>query len=341
MSLRLDDANLGDFLHERGLIPSAEGLEIEPAGDGNINWVRRVRWPGGSLIVKQARARLERFPEYQAPTERIVFEARWLEHAARFDEDRVRPEVLHVDEAARVLVREDLGRAERLDAALARGADARAAAATLAALLGRIHAGTRDPALAASFENEGMRRLHGEHIFLLPLRESFALAPEVEEAAAPLRANASLGALGEVCFKRYMEPRGSLVHADVQAGNVLLAERGPVLLDAEIAHVGDPAFDVATLLAHLALPRVAAARPEDARGDLEAAWDAYANAFPEPEGGPGHAAAARLAGFEMLRRTIGAARVACVEPPEAALRVLSQAKRWIEQAPDTPAALTR
>ncbi|MBL0143098.1 MAG: phosphotransferase [Betaproteobacteria bacterium] len=45
--------------------------------------------------------------------------------------------------------------------------------------------------------------------------------------------------------------RLALVHGDVSPKNILVGQRGPVLLDAECAWYGDPAFDVAFCLNHL------------------------------------------------------------------------------------------
>ena len=39
----LDDANLPEYLRDLGLLAIGEVARVEPAGDGNINWVRRVR----------------------------------------------------------------------------------------------------------------------------------------------------------------------------------------------------------------------------------------------------------------------------------------------------------
>ncbi|MGH7291252.1 MAG: hypothetical protein ACREJT_08585, partial [Myxococcota bacterium] len=107
---------------------------VEPAGDGNINWVRRVRARNGrSFVVKQARAALERFPEYQVDTARMIFEARYGEivRAHVPGQAGVLPELRFFDEPERVLVMEDLGDAPRLDHLLG---DERATPATLAAL---------------------------------------------------------------------------------------------------------------------------------------------------------------------------------------------------------------
>lgn len=49
------------------------------------------------------------------------------------------------------------------------------------------------------------------------------------------------------------QSRVALVHGDVSPKNILLNDGQPVLLDAECATMGDPAFDVAFLLNHLVL----------------------------------------------------------------------------------------
>ena len=318
-----------------------EEARVEPAGDGNINWVRRVSTPigGESWIVKQARPALERFPEYQVTTERIVFEARYYQVVAPFDHEGICPRVIHFDEAQRVLVLEDLGNAERLDAALARGADAEAVAAALGGFLGAVHAGTADSDLAPQFTNNAMRRLHGDHIFALPLAPNdFPLSPAVRAEADALRAQPQLVAIAAELYERYLAPGTALVHADVQAGNVLLTPKRPKLLDAEIAHMGDPAFDLGTLVAHLLLPSAAAGRHAAARAAIEAAWAAYG-----VQRGAGRtcrfAEVGRYAGIEMLRRTIGAARVAAVASDEASRAVLRTAVRLLLKPPDQPAQI--
>jgi 5-methylthioribose kinase len=290
--------------------------------------------------VKQARPALERFPEYQVSTERILFEHRYVEAARPFDRDGVLPVVHGFDARERVLILEDLGDAERLDHALARGADASAAAARLGGLLGRVHAGTRGAGLANAFANDAMRRLHGDHIFVLPLRPNdFPLAPPVARRARALGGDADLVRIADAAYARYLEPRGALVHGDVQAGNVLLPASGPKLLDAEIAHVGDPAFDLGTLLAHLLLPALARGALPDALPAAEAAWDAYRAGH--GAGAPPFADAARYAGLETLRRTIGAARVPVAEEGEVALALLARAESWIKRPPADPPSLRR
>jgi len=320
---RLEDANLPAYLRAAGLLAADEVARVEAAGDGNINWVRRVRVGDRSFVVKQARLHLERFPEYQAPTGRIVCEARYFETVRPLDRDGVCPAVVRFDEGARVLVLEDLGEAERLDALLARGGDVRGVAQRLAHFLGAVHAATADDtSLDARFENDAMRRLHGEHIFVLPFQPNeFPLPAAVRARAEVIWRDGCIARIARDAYALYLAPHGALVHGDVQAGNVLIAARGAVLLDAEIAHIGDPAFDLGMLFAHLWLPAVARGAASDADASIHGAWRAYATAITAIDASL-HARAVHYAAIEMLRRTLGAARVAAVEEPAAALRVV-------------------
>ena len=342
--LRLDEANLPDYLAKLDLLPPGEELRVEPAGEGNINWVRRVRAPrsGRSLVVKQARPALERFPEYRASTERIVFEARYYETVRPLDREGICPQVLWFDAAQRVLVLEDLGAAERLDAALARGADVGPVVRALGAFLGAVHAATGADAgrpLAGRFANDEMRRLHGDHIFQLPYRANdFPLSEALRDTARAIWRDGRLRARIDAAYTRYLEPEGALLHADVQPTNVLLAPGGPKLLDAEIAHVGDPAFDVGVLVGHLVLWGVAGSGAAQARAAVERTWSAYAEAHGPRELTP-FEAVALYAGIEVLRRTIGAARVAAIENDRAALAAVEAGLRLVAAPPSSPAAL--
>lgn len=320
---RLDDAKLPEYLRGLGLLAPGEAARVEPAGDGNINWVRRVRAGDRSFVVKQARSHLERFPEYRAPTERILCEARYFEAVRPLDRDAVCPAVLRFDADARVLVLEDLGDAPRLDAVLASGGDARGIAQRIARFLGAVHAATaNDASLPGRFENDAMRRLHGDHIFELPFQPNeFPLPEAVRARAQTIWKEGRLAAVAREAYARYLTPRGALVHGDVQAGNVLVAARGAVLLDAEIAHIGDPAFDLGTLFAHLWLPSVARGVASGADAAIHGAWRAYASTATDA-GAELHQRAMTYAAIEMVRRTLGAARVAAVAEPAASLRVV-------------------
>jgi len=110
---------------------------------------------------------------------------------------------------------------------------------------------------------------------------------------------------------------------------VLVAKRGAVLLDAEIAHAGDPAFDLGTLFAHLWLPAVARGSARDGDVAIRDARRAYASAAPDADTQL-EERAFRYAAIEMLRRTLGAARAAAVGDPVASLRVVDFASAMLD-----------
>jgi 5-methylthioribose kinase len=335
------EADLAGYLTGLGFLTPGEPVSIEPPGEGNINWVRRVRSAVRpfSVVVKQARPALERFPEYRVSTHRIEIEARWYETVARFDREAVCPRVLHFDAQRKALVLEDLAGAEPLDRLLARGGDAAPAAAALGRFLGAVHAGTRDPALAARFANAEMRALHGEHIFALPFRANdFPLSPAVRRRGAAIAAEGELLRRIDAAYTRYRELALALVHADVQPSNLLIAAGAPKLLDAEIAHLGDPAFDVGQLAGHLWLRALARGDARAAAPAVSALWSSYTAAL----GGAlevDFRDALAHAGIEMLRRTLGAARIPELARDEAALRAIDAGRAWVLAPPAHPSLL--
>jgi 5-methylthioribose kinase len=323
--VHLDDTTLSDYLAKRAIPGLCGQLRVEPAGEGNINYVRRVRSSEGiSVVVKHARPALERFPEYRVTTERLLFEHRYgtIVRSLAPDVSEVLPEPLDFDAESPTLVMEDLGDATHLERALLAGAEVEAPLYVLGSFLGRVHAATRPAAaeLAPRFRNDEMRALHGEHIFTLPFEPNDFPIPE------SLRWAAFAVLDGERVRPRIRELRGryydsavALVHGDVQGTNVLLQAGRPRLLDAEIAHVGDPAFDLGVARAHVELHLALSPASPSARAGLRALLDGY-----RAGGGTGGALerARGYAGVEMLRRTLGAARLAWIGETETGMAVV-------------------
>jgi aminoglycoside phosphotransferase (APT) family kinase protein len=103
---------------------------------------------------------------------------------------------------------------------------------------GRIHAATADrPDVAARFATD-------------ELFHAIRLDPYLVTAA---RANPDLEAPLLDLVRVTASTRRVLVHGDASPKNILVGPEGPVILDAECAWFGDPAFDVAFLVNHLAL----------------------------------------------------------------------------------------
>ena len=107
--------------------------------------------------------------------------------------------------------------------------------------LGRIHAATAAaPDLATRFDNAAFFHALRVDPYLLHTARIHRDRADVLEAMA-----ADLG-----------RRRIALVHGDVSPKNILKGPEGPVILDAECATWGDPAFDLAFCLNHLLLKAV-------------------------------------------------------------------------------------
>jgi len=121
---------------------------------------------------------------------------------------------------------------------LAEGGATSATAGAVGATLGRIHAATADqPSLAARFPTDALFHAIRLDPYLVTTAGVHAdLAPRLHALVATTAAT-----------KRV------LVHGDLSPKNIVIGAEGPVILDAECAWYGDPAFDLAFVLNHLLL----------------------------------------------------------------------------------------
>jgi 5-methylthioribose kinase len=102
--------------------------------------------------------------------------------------------------------------------------------------------------------------------------------------------------------------------------------------------MGDPAFDVGQLAGHLWLRALARGNARAAAPALSALWSSYSAA----SGGAldfDFSDALVHAGIEMLRRTLGAARVPEVSRDEIALRAIDAGRAWVLAPPAHPSLL--
>jgi 5-methylthioribose kinase len=92
----------------------------------------------------------------------------------------------------------------------------------------------------------------------------------------------------ERLLDRLLQTRECLVHGDYSPKNVLVGDGGMWVIDWEIAHAGDPTFDVAFMTNHLMLKAIH--RPTDARRYADCArafWSSYGS-FADPAFVLGH-----------------------------------------------------
>ncbi|MBS1215377.1 MAG: putative aminoglycoside phosphotransferase [Proteobacteria bacterium] len=213
----------------------------------------------GRVVIKRALA--AETEDSAGPAERAATEAAWLRLMKEIAPGAV-PELLGEHRGSPTLVLEwlDPGRAPQWSEQLASGNAEPTAAAAVGHLYGRMHAATAGrPAFAERFAAERAFRQ-------LAVEPRFAVA-----AVAHPDCGDALRAASDAALRL----RVALVHGAALPENILLGPRGPVLVDGDCARYGDPAFDVATLVASLMLHAVRPGTGRNARPALDALLATY------------------------------------------------------------------
>lgn len=278
VDLSRDAAAMRRIFLALGLAGAGEDVRATALTGGVSSGIYRVDLRSGSYCVKQALPQLKVAKEWKVPVERVFAEIAYLQAVQRIVPGRV-PRVLGQDEASKSFVMPFLGAEFRNWKAdlLAGHVDVQVAQA-VGDMLGRIHAATADdPDIARRFATDA--DFH-----------ALRLEPYLVETA---RVHPDLAPRLLAIVQRTADTRRVLVHGDVSPKNILVGPGGPVLLDAECAWFGDPAFDVAFCLNHFLLKT---AHLPAAREPLMAAFHAFAAGYrPHVQWEPAGSVEARVA----------------------------------------------
>jgi Phosphotransferase enzyme family len=257
----LDETTVVPYLARRGILASADGplpARVAPLGGGVSSVVLLVERGDQRLVVKQPRRRLLVKEEWTANPGRAVTEARALELAGGRNPEAV-PPLLDIDaEMCALTVAAAPAGWQSWKDLLLRGIAEPPVGAHLGRLLGEWH-------LWSSRHREQFSELEDVEVFV-----QLRIDPYHRTTAARHPALADQFAVAET---ELLAPssRYCFVHGDFSPKNVLLgtapggAQPGLEqlwVIDFEVAHVGNPVFDVAFLLTHLVLKSLH--RPEQA-----------------------------------------------------------------------------
>lgn len=250
---------VGPYLQSRGILGDGP-IEAEPLGGGVSNVVIAVSDGHRRVVVKQALAKLRVADDWYASPGRAMAEAEALDVVERLTPG-LAPRVLDRDPGRHVLTIERAPAGWRdWKGVLFDGAADPEVAHRLGHLLASWHCGTMDLDLPASLQETG----HFEQLRLSPYyRTVAAKAPELGERLRGLAQQLSVR-------------RTCLVHGDFSPKNVLVGDQGLWVIDLEVAHRGDPAFDVAFMLCHLVLKSVHLSAK---RGEIDMCAAAFVDAY--------------------------------------------------------------
>ena len=326
--LERDVATMEAYLHRQGWLPAtARLLHLEKPGEGNMNCVLRAVTTAGSLILKQARPWVEKYPQYAAPVERIGVEAQFLRTAGGIPGiGRYLPRVRAFDKNSRLLALEDLGSGADYTFLYQKGAQIDPGElAQLVDFLSILHAWQPDPADAPFPENLQMRRdLNQVHLFYFPFQANNgldldAIQPGLKAAAEVYVQDAAVKGKIAALAERYVSPGPCLLQGDFYPGSWLKTPDGPRVIDPEFSFMGPPEFELGVMLAHMHLAEQGASTVETilARYRRPAGFDeGLMEAF---------------AGVEILRRLIGVAQLPVALSLTEKVRLMDRAAGWIRR----------
>jgi aminoglycoside phosphotransferase (APT) family kinase protein len=323
----LTPENLPDYLAKRGLVPKPGSVSIRELGGGVSNIVLLVGWTDSSgaarrWVVKQSLDKLRVKDEWRSDRERIFREAEAIRALRPALGDSALPEVVDVDRekfafimtaapAGSVVWKEALLQGS-VDLGVARGAG------VLLALL--INTSRRDLQLRNRFpDRQVFDQLRVDPYY----RTTAARHPDVAPALRSL-------------IEDSWNVRTALVHGDYSPKNMLVREGNIFLIDFEVVHWGDPAFDAGFLLNHLFLK--ALYQPQFASSYFEAVREFSRALESQLEGEPWadfEVLTLRHLGGLMLARIDGKSPVEYIREEGTKNRVRSVAKRILQEPPKT------
>jgi 5-methylthioribose kinase len=308
------------YLVEKGIVEKDENpLSLSRISGGNMNVVMRFQTDKKSVIVKQSRPYVEKYPSVSAPLHRSHIEADYYSFTNPFES--IRPfhtQVLHYDAEQYLLILSDLGDGQdcsylyRQDGALS---DEQIK--TLVSYLQHLH---RIPIDGLGIDaNMDMRLLNAEHIFDYPFRNDTGMnldtiVPGLEALARKYRSDTALVTKVNLLKSNYISAQPiSLLHGDYYPGSWFIADGDIKIIDPEFAFCGFAEYDLGVMRAHLIM-----SNHDEKQVDSILRYYDPSNTFSVTM-------CDQFAGVEIMRRLIGLAQL----PIHASLE---QRKIWMEQA---------
>ncbi|MCR9294857.1 MAG: phosphotransferase [bacterium] len=255
-----------NLLREAGVIAAAEMVTaMESAGQGNMNVTLRaeIYHPDSagrrSLIIKQARPFVAKYPDIPAPLERMAYEAKFYQFASLDKSLRDRmPQLLATLLDQHAIVLKDLGKSSDGSCLYEQHPiqDFPDRLLPLLDWLAHLHSLSRGQIDSAEFSNLPLRKLNHAHIFALPFQDPAPvdldrICPGLAAATRGLRTDSKLRSRCLEAGEVYLSSGSCLLHGDFYPGSWLLAPSGAYVIDPEFCFAGPAEFDWGVLLAHL------------------------------------------------------------------------------------------
>ena len=326
-----DSHGIAPYLRARQLLAAgAQVTRTARAGDGNMNSTVRVSTTEGSLILKQSRPWVEKYPQIPAPWDRIDREAEFYQLVATKPAlAGMMPAIRHFDTTSRILAMDDLGTGGDCADVYRGGRFSTAEISALASFLSDLHAVFAGSTATQRLRNREMRQLNHAHIFAIPLATDNGLnldsvSSGLAEAARIVKSDGAfcreVERLGSDC---YLADGPCLLHGDFFPGSIYRVAGGMKVIDPEFGFFGCAEFDVGVFLAHLLLAR-------QSESIVNQWWIEYRHSADFDR-----CLVLQLAGVEIMRRLIGYAQLPGLTASLEEKRSLLEASRQLVLEPQT------
>lgn len=252
---------LANYLQKQHWLGLGETIvSLSKPGEGNMNYVLRVDTGARTFIVKQSRGYVEKYPQVQAPVQRVLTEGAFYQKISK--EKTVQnymPKIIGLDAENNVMALEDLGNSNDFTVLY----DLRHQLKLeeifeLLNYLNGLHHKFQKSVIDDELANLELRKLNHEHIFRYPFMEENGfdlntIQDGLQELAVPYKNDAELKQKIEILGLKYLSRGNYLLHGDFYPGSWLKTENGIKIIDPEFCFYGSREFDLGVLMAHLFL----------------------------------------------------------------------------------------
>jgi 5-methylthioribose kinase len=258
ISYQTDNEQLSIYLKEQRFIdPEEIILGLEKPGEGNMNFVARVRTQKRSIIIKQANPYVQKYPQISAPQERLLVETEFYRTIQNYENlARFMPLIIGMDPTNYVLVLEDLGMSNDMTYLYKKGNYLSVAELEqLIQFLNALHAIPFDKVFKYS-KNLDLRKLNHEHLFNYPFMEDNGfdlnqIQPGLQSIALVYKTDSPFKMKVMELGQKYLSQGKALLHGDYYPGSWLKTADNLKIIDPEFSFVGYREFELGIFIAHL------------------------------------------------------------------------------------------
>lgn len=236
-----DPKVLGSYLLQKNILSDLKNISIKPLGGGVSCEAIMIRSREKSFVVKQALPKLRVKEDWFSDVTRIVNEKDCLDFYNKIAPEHV-PKLLFYDEENYLFGMEAAPESSKMwkDLLLAGTIDFDVTH-KVALALADVHN-------AAAKDKEVLQRFASQKFFV-----ELRIDPYLRTTAIR---HPSLEKIVNHEISRLIENKQTLVHGDYSPKNILVDGPQIYILDFEVAHIGDPSFDLAFLTNHFILKAI-------------------------------------------------------------------------------------